>query len=803
MNNTKLIRFTIIGALSFLISFYIILAKTHFVGVKELENAPDVVKLGEPHVIHQLYICQDSECDNLSVQEKIELVKLKGTPSNYLKSSMLEHKNYKPINGVALHYFNFILDDLTNMDLKRLTIQMPVGNYSSSEWYVDGRIFKYEVHGQVTKPYIKIPIALAKKHRNFEVFRNVNFRPSDTGVNTRGKFTLAQESHFNRMPIAVERTQHTHPLLFLSVKLGILLVIALTYLFTHQSSLILSFLALATFQITEQLMIGTWFDDYVTIKERAYVFFACQILSYYFVYRFYQGLSQKTMSSTLQKTLKLILVAFLIFITADYFLNLNYSIKQKFEIMGFGNVIFLFSASIVLFFSVKDKIKETFNLRSTLPQLVPFIIISLYAVMYFYATLTKDRELLSYRNYFDLLVFINASLFTIKGFVDLRKDLKARERELANKNINSLIGSQASKVVHDLRKPLSAMKNFLEDFDSMDSDEIIKRIDLMKKSISSSETQIQSILTQKRKLRLDLEYVEIKTWLPELIEKLKFENTQIQYNVDLGSIPDVGIFIEKDTYEACVQNIFVNAIEAMSGENTPNPSIKIEVLEDTNQHISISIENNGPKIPDNYLKKIFDIGYTKGKKSGNGIGLSASYEGIAKHGYVLQANNINTGVRFTIPCGTKSVAQKVLNEISAENKKSSVSLKKTERAQDFDFVYLIEDDELIITSWKFKWKGDDRLRIYRKPSDFVDDIENKSISLSKKSLVVTDYHFETEPHYNGLALKYHLDMAYGFQNCILNSGDSSVSISGLKEAFETKSAYGPKELLDVATAIRG
>ena len=75
------------------------------------------------------------------------------------------------------------------------------------------------------------------------------------------------------------------------------------------------------------------------------------------------------------------------------------------------------------------------------------------------------------------------------------------------------------------------------------------------------------------------------------------------------------VFADEAKFLAALVNIIKNAIEAI--EEVGKISIKTSIKDD---FISIIIENNGAKIPEEVQQKIFSDGFTT-KSSGNGIGL--------------------------------------------------------------------------------------------------------------------------------------------------------------------------------------
>ena len=108
-------------------------------------------------------------------------------------------------------------------------------------------------------------------------------------------------------------------------------------------------------------------------------------------------------------------------------------------------------------------------------------------------------------------------------------------------------------------------------------------------------------------------------------------------------------------------NILANAIDAFDEQirksdpskkaEKPHQQITIATFEVPDYGIAIKIADNGPGIPEDFIKKIFDPFITsKSRSQGTGLGLSISRSIIEeKHGGLLQCHSkVNQGTEFTI-----------------------------------------------------------------------------------------------------------------------------------------------------------
>ena len=100
-----------------------------------------------------------------------------------------------------------------------------------------------------------------------------------------------------------------------------------------------------------------------------------------------------------------------------------------------------------------------------------------------------------------------------------------------------------------------------------------------------------------------------------------------------------------------VINIAKNAAEAMAEDKTSSPKKKIFKMElkSEGDTFSIKLADNGPGIPKEILRKIFQPFYTRGKRLGTGLGLAIVEKMIADHrGKIKIWSEEGKGTVFTI-----------------------------------------------------------------------------------------------------------------------------------------------------------
>ncbi len=104
-----------------------------------------------------------------------------------------------------------------------------------------------------------------------------------------------------------------------------------------------------------------------------------------------------------------------------------------------------------------------------------------------------------------------------------------------------------------------------------------------------------------------------------------------------------------EDWELCkvLSNLIDNALKALEDVEKGEKRIRIDIMEDREGYY-FSVENNGPEIPENMQKKIFQKGYSSKKEEGHGMGLSIVTEILKKNGGTIDLKSNETETCFTV-----------------------------------------------------------------------------------------------------------------------------------------------------------
>ncbi|QDI89609.1 sensor histidine kinase [Candidatus Nitrosopumilus sp. SW] len=212
------------------------------------------------------------------------------------------------------------------------------------------------------------------------------------------------------------------------------------------------------------------------------------------------------------------------------------------------------------------------------------------------------------------------------------------------------IGESASKLVHNLRTPLTVIKATVDliyhsSKESLD-DASIEKLDRIKSASENLETQIRSVLQYVREKPLDIQNVKLRDLINDTLNTIQIPSS---VNVSVECSDDV-IQCDPDKLQIVLMNIINNALEAV------DKSGKITISSNKSNHDNqIQISDNGPGIPSENMAKIFDSLFTT-KPSGTGLGLSFCKSVLEQHGGSITVSQNPT--TFTISLPKKSLVKK-------------------------------------------------------------------------------------------------------------------------------------------------
>ena len=228
---------------------------------------------------------------------------------------------------------------------------------------------------------------------------------------------------------------------------------------------------------------------------------------------------------------------------------------------------------------------------------------------------------------------------------NLENLVKEKTDELLKAERLSAIGELSSRLAHDLRNPLSVMKMSVDMLHHVSSDkkisdpEVVKRIDLIDKSINRISHQVDDVLGYVRNSPLSLANRLVSELVETSIEKINIPN-----NIEIKiSESDVKINCDPVKIDAVFINLIVNSIQSLSKGGI----IEIKIGKKGSDAI-IQFIDSGEGIPDKIIKNIFEPLFTT-KQKGTGLGLASCKNIIEQHGGIISVKNNPTTFTIQMP----------------------------------------------------------------------------------------------------------------------------------------------------------
>ena len=224
------------------------------------------------------------------------------------------------------------------------------------------------------------------------------------------------------------------------------------------------------------------------------------------------------------------------------------------------------------------------------------------------------------------------------------EQLKKTQGELVKSERLATIGELAGMVGHDLRNPLTGIKNsayFLKKKGSKISQaQAQEMLEIIDKCVNYSNKIVNDLLDYSRQIRLNLEEESPKKLLADSISMLDIPE-KIKIITHLTDEPTVTV--DPDKIKRVFINLIKNAIDAM-----PNGGKITITSEQINDNVEVSFSDTGEGINDDVLPKLFSPLFTT-KAQGMGFGLAICKRIIEAHNGTIAIKTVKEkGTTFTV-----------------------------------------------------------------------------------------------------------------------------------------------------------
>jgi signal transduction histidine kinase len=239
---------------------------------------------------------------------------------------------------------------------------------------------------------------------------------------------------------------------------------------------------------------------------------------------------------------------------------------------------------------------------------------------------------------------------TLAVFREKERENRRLATELLRQERLSALGQLTATVAHELRNPLSAIRNTVYTFKEMAASKglnIDRPVERVERSIARCDRIIADLLDYTRIRDLHPNAASFDKWLDEVLNDQKLpEGVSLVRNL---SAPDHSVSFDGDRMRQVVINLIENAAQAMTGLGNQSTNHRIVVTTAARLNgFELVIADNGPGIAADVLPKIFEPLFST-KSFGTGLGLPMVKQVIEQHrGTVEVASTPGKGTKVTM-----------------------------------------------------------------------------------------------------------------------------------------------------------
>lgn len=235
--------------------------------------------------------------------------------------------------------------------------------------------------------------------------------------------------------------------------------------------------------------------------------------------------------------------------------------------------------------------------------------------------------------------------------------------QVVHKEKMVLLGEMVNTIIHDFKSPFNGIQLSSSMLKQLHPDEeTVEWCDLIQAQIARMLMMAEEVLEFARgSAVLRRETLQVADLLKqfEKLNRIYFQSCQVTFNVQVEEIT-----INADIHKLLrvLQNLITNAVEAFYGKGGV---IEVKAIAE-GDYVTISVQDNGPGIPDEIRDRFFEPFVTFGKAGGTGLGSAIAKSIIEAHdGTIHFTSQCPGGTTFYIRL--PRIFSLVSNELPLEN----------------------------------------------------------------------------------------------------------------------------------------
>ncbi len=230
---------------------------------------------------------------------------------------------------------------------------------------------------------------------------------------------------------------------------------------------------------------------------------------------------------------------------------------------------------------------------------------------------------------------------------NMRRSLKEAREELIRNERLSTVGRMASSITHDFRQPITAIHGYVQLLagPGITPEKQQEFADIILHQIQRMQGMITELLDYARgEINLQKSEVMAREFLDRLVGNYEHEAELRKITINSELAWDGPVLIDRSRIERGVDNLVVNAMQAIEHEG----GISLTSRRKNGEWV-LTVQDDGPGIPEEIRENLFDAFVTHGKKQGTGLGLAVVKKVIEEHGGSIEVDSeVGQGTVFTI-----------------------------------------------------------------------------------------------------------------------------------------------------------
>ncbi|OYD06305.1 ATP-binding protein [Paludifilum halophilum] len=228
--------------------------------------------------------------------------------------------------------------------------------------------------------------------------------------------------------------------------------------------------------------------------------------------------------------------------------------------------------------------------------------------------------------------------------------LHSLEMQIRRTDRLAMIGQIAAGTAHEIRNPLTSIRGFLQvmKHSLKEKGEMKEQgyTEIMLREIDRINALVSEFLLLSKPRSVRMHPIRVEEVLGELLPIIENEailhNTEVRYRKEGDSFPRV--VADAELLKQVFLNLCKNGIEAMGDGGLL--TIRQTFLHEEGV-LAVEIQDRGPGIPDDVLKRIFDPFFTT-KENGTGLGLSVCQRIVHDIGGNIRVSTKDLGAAFSV-----------------------------------------------------------------------------------------------------------------------------------------------------------